>query len=305
VLWPYARFAAAGASRPLEMVAQLSATPAGYLVSSSRLHAGWTAGLRTTDLNIFFPGFAALGLAAIGIAAAVSGHAASRRRICTIIAVAVIGVVCSLGPSTAIYRWLYHWVFPLRGLRAAARFGYLALLAVAFAAAYGLARIERRRPARARAVLAAAALVLVTAEVWQGPVMTVPFEGVPPIYSLLADEPGPVRLVEMPFYLPDEIFKNGDYVLNSTAHWQPLMNGYSGYIPLSYREAADTLWLFPAPFAMATIQHAGATHVMVHLAEFGQDARDVARALDGRPDLKLIAGDRGGRRLYRVLPMLH
>jgi hypothetical protein len=44
---------------------------------------------------------------------------------------------------------------------------------------------------------------------------------------------------------------------------------------------------------------------MVHLTAFGQDARDVARALDGRADLKLVAGDRGGRRLYRVVPVLH
>jgi hypothetical protein len=301
VLLPYARFAASGASRPLEMVAQLSATPAGYLVSLSRMHAGWTTGFHTTDLDIFFPGFVALGLATIGILSTAFGRTPHRRRMLTIVAVAAVGVVCSFGPSTAVYRWLYAWVLPIRGLRAAARFGYLGLLAVAFAAAYGLARVERHRPAGARLLLGSAALLLVTAEVWQGPIMTMPFRGVPPIYSLLADQTGPVRLIEVPFYLPEEIFQNGEYVLNSTAHWRPLMNGYSGYTPMSYREKAETLWLFPAPFAMQTIQRAGATHVMVHLSRFGGEARDIERALDGRSDLKLMAGDRDGHRLYRVI----
>ena len=36
---------------------------------------------------------------------------------------------------------------------------------------------------------------------------------------------------EVPFYPPQGVFENGSYVLNSTAHWRPLMNGYSGYMP--------------------------------------------------------------------------
>jgi hypothetical protein len=43
----------------------------------------------------------------------------------------------------------------------------------------------------------------------------------------------------------------------------------------------------------------GATHVMVHLRRFGDEAKDVEAALAARGDLQLIGTDREGRRLYR------
>ncbi len=302
VLFPYLRFAAEGAFRPLEMVAQFSATPAGYLVSSSRLHAAWSAPLRTTDVNVFFPGVGALILASLGVAAAIRRGGRHRRRAITLVLLAAVGIWLSFGPTSALYDWLYGWFQPLRGLRAAARFGYLFLLAISLAAAYGWAWLERHiRSRRLASLLAACALLLVTAEAWQGPVRTTRFTGVPRIYTLLADLPSPVLLAEVPFYLPAEAYQNGEYVLNSTAHWRPLMNGYSGYTPMSYRRRAESLWLFPAPFAMQTLRREGATHVMVHLERFGADAPDIAKALEGRADLRLLAADRDGRRLYELV----
>src|SRR5690606_5355022 len=43
LLLPYRQLAAAGVIRPIESVAQFSATLGGYLYSPSRLHAGWSA----------------------------------------------------------------------------------------------------------------------------------------------------------------------------------------------------------------------------------------------------------------------
>ena len=45
-----------------------------------------------------------------------------------------------------------------------------------------------------------------------------------------------VVLAEMPFYPADAVFENAEYMVNSTAHWRPLMNGYSGYTPASYSD---------------------------------------------------------------------
>ena len=67
---------------------------------------------------------------------------------------------------------------------------------------------------------------------------------------------------------------NGEYVLNATAHWRPLVNGYSGDIPDSYRNAADRLWYFPEARAMDALRDVGATHVMVHLEKFTPQERD-------------------------------
>ena len=279
VLIPYARFAATGVSRPLESIGQFSATLSGYLHSASRLHAGWSAPFFERDVSVFFAGFTALVLTAIGLARWRGPRAGRRWFILGLLA--VLGVGLSLGPATPVYRWLYEWVLPLRGLRAAARFGYLYLIAVAFAAAFGLAWISLRvASARRRAWLAGAALLLVTAEAWSAPVYTVPFTGVPPIYEQLRDLPEPVLLVEMPFWPPEAFFENGEYVLNATAHWRPLMNGYSGYVPDSYRARAPFFWYFPEARAIDRLEPEGVTHVMVHLERFTpQETIEIERAL--------------------------
>ena len=302
VLVPYAHFAASGASRPLEMVAQFSATPAAYLTSLTRLDAGWSSRFFRDEVNVLFAGIAAIALAIAGGAAAARDRT-HRRRFLMLLLIAASGFVLSLGPSTALYRWVYAWFPPIRGLRAAARFGYLVLTVVALFAAIGVSQLASRvRSARTRGVIAAAALVIVTVEAWSGPVPTLPFSRVPAIYGELARATTPVTLVEVPFYPPEAMFQNGEYVLNATGHWQPVMNGYSGFIPDSYRRRADTFWFFPRDWAIDSIKREGATHIMVHLEKFTPDeVRDINETLRSRNDLRLIASDALGHRLYAIV----
>ncbi|MEO8482721.1 MAG: hypothetical protein ABI634_10955 [Acidobacteriota bacterium] len=302
ILLPYARFAATGVSRPLSSVEQFSATLSGYLSSVSHLHAGWTRVFYRDDVNVWFAGVTAIVLAGAGLVSLLR-RADTRRRGLMLIVVAAAGIVLSLGPATMIYRWLYEWLLPLRGLRAAARFGYLYLVVVAYAAAIGTAALQRRaRGPRAAGLIAALVLIAVTIEAWSGPVKTVPFDGVPAIYQQIANAPDPVRLAELPFYPAEGIFMNGEYVLNATAHWRPLMNGYSGYIPDSYRDASNRLWYFPESRAMDALLDTGATHVMVHLEKFTpQEIADIDRVLRGSTRLTLLASDTMGHRLYKVL----
>ena len=303
VLWPYVRFAAGGATRPIEMVAQFSASPAGYLASTSVVDAPWTRSFFTNDVNVMFAGVGALALAALGLAAARRSDAVTRRRVVALVVVAIAGILLSLGPATAIYRWLYAWLWPLRGLRAAARFGYVYLVTISILAAFGWAWLERRVATRPGAAmwLTAGVLLFVTVEAWQGPVRTVPFSRVPAIYSLVADAPDPVLLVEVPFYPPEAVFENGEYVFNSTSHWRPLMNGYSGYTPDSYRRRTESFWFFPEAWAIDAIRREGATHLMVHLSRFSpEEATEISRVLIERRDLELLASDPLGNRLYKV-----
>jgi hypothetical protein len=301
VLWPYLQLALSGATRPISAVAQFSAEPGGYLSSPSRLHRVWTRPFLRDEVNMLFAGFGALILGAIGWIVAVRQGGANRRRAAILAGCAVVGVVLSLGPATAIYRWLYEWLPPLRGLRAAARFGYLYLTAVGLAAGFGVAAIVRHAGTAARGrIIAATALAIVSAEATLAPITTVPFDGVPRLYSLLAKHDGPVMLVEVPFYPPDAVHENGEYELNATGHWRPLMNGTSGFTPMSYRRRAESFWFFPRDWAIDAIKREGATHVMVHPRRFGGEAADVLRAIERRADLYLIGADPDGRRLYEV-----
>ena len=129
----------------------------------------------------------------------------------------------------------------MQGLRAAARFGNLFLL--------GDGRARRLRRARRVAGgrwLAIALLVLVNVEALRAPFTYQPFTGIPRVYALLRDEPGPVVVAEQPFFPRWAIFQNAPYVLASTAHWRPLMNGYSGYTPETLPAIRRRLLVFPA-----------------------------------------------------------
>ena len=144
-----------------------------------------------------------------------------------------------------------------------------------------------------------AALVLANAEALRAPFDYRPFTGIPRLYALLADQPH-VVLAEVPFYPRQAVFENAEYVLNSTTHWQPLMNGYSGYTPASYVDYANVFWYFPRDYAIDAMKRAGVTHVMVHPDRFGHDAADVLRQVDARQDFELLGTGARGLRLYRL-----
>jgi hypothetical protein len=186
----------------------------------------------------------------------------------------------------------------MRGLRAAARFGSLFLLSMALLAGFGLAALRQRYTGRRwLQALSIAAVVAVNVEALRAPLDYRRFEGIPKIYDILAAETRPVVLAETPFYPPHAVFENAEYVLNSTAHWRPLMNGYSGYTPEYYRNVAWTFWYFPEERAIAAMRAAGVTHITVHPKRFGNDA---TRVVSRRPDFELLGIAAGsGIRLYR------
>jgi hypothetical protein len=301
LLWPHLTH---GITRPLFQVADFSATPAGYLTSMSRLYRGVTARFFTTDIDVFFPGVIAIGLAALGVVVATRRETPRpmRWRTLWLILMAVLGFVLSLGTATPLYGWLYNLLPPLQGIRAAARFGIWYLTAIAVLSGFAIAWLERRMRPALIPWMVTAVIAGVTIENLMAPVRTTPFNGLPAVYSVVKNDPQPVLLVEFPFFPPDAMALNGEYVLNATAHWRPVANGFSGITPTPYRELSKTLWFFPDQEAIDTLLRMGATHAMVHLEVFGErEAPKVIRDLDKRPGLRLIAADGKGHRLYRVV----
>jgi hypothetical protein len=307
-LWiPYHRAATEqGMVRTLDSVAEYSATPKGYLAAAGTIHLStWSGRFFRDPIDSFFPGVVSIVLAIAAIALAISdrkdaGRALTGRRVLMLVAIGATGFVLSLGTATPVYGWVYRIFPPMQGLRAAARFGNLFLLAMAVLTGLGLAQVRRRqaRPAIAAAI-GVAAIVLANAEALRAPLEYRPFTGIPRLYALLADQPH-VVLAEVPFYPRQAVFENAEYVLNSTAHWQPLMNGYSGYTPASYAGYASLFWYFPRDYAIDAMKRAGVTHIMVHPDRFGSEAADVLGAIEKRPDLELLGVAPHGLRLYRL-----
>lgn len=296
--------------RSLESVSDFSATVGGYVAAAGRIHfSTWSRRFFENPVDAFFPGVVVIVLAACAIywtlaarptPATEPAAALTRRRVVMLGAIAAAGFVLSLGTQTPIYGWLYHAFPPMQGLRAAARFGNLFLLGMAALAGIGLAHAQLRWPPRYAGLLAAALVAAANLEALRAPFLYTKFDGIPSIYSLLRDDPGRVVLAEVPFYPAQAFFENAPYVLNSTAHWRKLMNGYSGYVPGSYRQNASVFWYFPEEHAIQAMRRAGVTHVMIHPEKFGDRADSMWQTVAASPYLERIAVGATGIALYRL-----
>lgn len=298
-LWPYFLVSREqGMSRPVSEVARYSAHWQDYLVTGGRLHyAAWSH--RFYDgRTALFPGVVG---AALTAAAVVSGVAWRDRRARMAVAVGALGLAFSFGPGLPGYAWLHEHITLLGGIRNAARWGWLVLLAVAVLAGFGVAEIVQRREwtGRKAAAFGLVLAVLVTVEALRAPVGFTPFEGFPRIYDRLAAEPH-VVLAEFPLYSGATISRNGPYVRNNVRYFQPLINGYSGFQSPAFEQRAAVLRGFPGDEAIAELRRLGVTHVTVHAEAFAaRSGREALDAVDHTPALQRVADDEGIR-LYRV-----
>ncbi|HQZ38235.1 MAG TPA: hypothetical protein PLH72_04265 [Vicinamibacterales bacterium] len=293
-LWPYFQVRRAqGLVRTIDDVRLYSAGWLDYLTTGGRLHYTWWSHRIFEGRTALFPGLAGVGLSAIGL----TGRGSFRDpRVRMIAAIGLAGVALSLGPGLPGYAWLHTHVPLLQGIRAAARWGFLALMAVAVLGGYGVAALERRwRGSPYWPAVLLAILGVVTLEALRAPMGFVPFTGVPAIYTRLAGEPG-VVLVELPLYAGPAVSENARYLVAATAHFRPLVNGYSGFETEAFRERAARWRGFPSDEVLDQMRALGVTRVMVHLGDLSPDqVNGAARS----PRLDLEADD-GERRLYRL-----
>jgi hypothetical protein len=287
-----------GLSRSLEEASSFASEPSNYLATPARVHFdAWSQRYFGSRGGAFFPGFTALALALL----AGAGHGWRSPRVRMLAAIALVGFLLSLGPRTPAYAALHALFPPMKALRDPSRFGYLVLLSVGLLAPFGLAWLRRRggrRGARGT-LLAALAVAAVNVEALVAPMSYTPFDGLSPIYARVAAAPADSVLAEFPFYGPAEIYRNAEYVLASTAHWRPLVNGYSGFVPAAFAGRAQRLAGFPDDTALAELRSLGVTHVSVHLARYrAPRALALEQSVKARPELELLETGPYGERLY-------
>lgn len=289
-------YRALGRVRSLQEVATYSAVWRDYLTTPARVHYETWARPWFASTGLF-PGVTALALSLVAISSP-STWRSGRARMA--VAFGAVGVALSFGPALPGYAILYRWFLPLQGIRNAARFGFLLIVALAVLAGGAMARLRVRWRGR-RWLTAATVAVLVAANVdaWSAPISYVLAE---PISALNQRLSGTNTVVAyFPFFTPDRVFHNAGYLLESTAHWRPMLNGYSGFIPPSYAEHARAVADFPAADAIAALRRAGVTHVFVH-DRLLRDWTDnqTADAVRHAPGLKVVASD-GDLTLYALV----
>jgi hypothetical protein len=277
-------------TRSLVDAEMYSAGLADYLSTPARLHYAWWSHRFFPGSTALFPGFGGLALAIVSV---LSGVAFRDRRARMFLAIGVCGVLFSLGIRLPGYSWLWEHLPLLQAIRAPVRFGYLAIVAVAFLAGFGLLALKRWLPPRAWAAAAGVALLLAVAEPFTAPMYLTPFGGIPAIYARLAGEPDAV-VIEMPFWR--EGHRHAPYMLNATAHWKPLVNGYSGFAPESFYDNRERLAGFPDAAAMEGLKAIGVTHVFVHGESYPPEA---LAAIARTPGLQKV-DENGTITLYRL-----
>lgn len=213
-----------------------------------------------------------------------------------------VAFVLSLGPVirtggrpliTGPYLLLQEWVPGVDGLRVPSRFAMLVALFLAILGGYGAAGLERRLGRRGVVVLAAGALFMVEATAapialnvgFDTPGLLPPVRfvrlgpNVAPVYRYLATLPADAVVVEFPFGEPAY---ETQYMFYSVYHWRPLLNGYSGGVPLTYAHLADLLRrpeLAPERAWQALID-AGATHAVVHQTAYLPGTEEEKEVID-------------------------
>jgi hypothetical protein len=161
-------------------------------------------------------------------------------------AVGFAGLLVAAGGYTPYYTFLFQsFGFLFRAIRVPARGMVLFHLALGVLAAWGLALLLRRvRSGRERGAFVAAALVLTAIEYRASPIDFPAVDRFPaPVYRWLAGLRLPGAVLELPMGFDFD----AEHVFRSTAHWQKLINGYSGFAPKHYDELKDLFERRPVP----------------------------------------------------------
>lgn len=258
-----------GFVRTLDDAQQYAANLRAWGASSAWAHRWWLPAL--TGFNeVLFPGLLTIGF---GVPGAVLLLRRRRDTAVLYLLIAAIAFWASFGPDAGLYRVLYETIPIFSFLRAPARMGILVTLSLvvfaSIAAAHLLTRV--RRP-----VLAGAVLTLVAAaELTTAPLSQFrDAEPLSPVYRVLATLPyGAVA--EFPYWYERHDFpRHAYYMLNSTAHWQPLVNGYSDHIPSDFRTTVLPLSSFPTRESFGILAKAGARYVVFHLDMYNVRMRE-------------------------------
>ena len=180
------------------------------------------------------------------------------------VVLAVLSLWACLGPGYVLYTTLYRLLPGFDLIRVPSRLFVLTLLALAVLAAKGLDRLLAPLAGRRRAAAGATVVVLLTAELAAFPLETRPYTlDLPAIDRELAARPRPFTVVELPVADPANATQSArlhsHYMLHSMAHWQPMVNGYSGIIPPRHERLFRILTAFPDTASLRELESLGVT----------------------------------------------
>ena len=273
---PYMTIREEGFERTLEEARRYRLNIWGWLASPVSTHA-WLLNENRRGM-VAFPGITRVvfGLAGLGLVAFSARYAArianGRNHAIFYLLVAALTFWTSFGPDAGLYAAL-HYAFPpiFAFLRAIERFTVLVPLALSVGMGFAIVLLQDwwRNAGRTRAQGAAAGtalMALVAADSWIAPLQIPDALPVPSVYRALARSPRGA-VAEFPFFYRSIDFnRHAWYMLYSTYHWQPLVNGYSDHYPKPFIDMLDVVKDFPTePRSFEHLREHQVKYVVVHL----------------------------------------
>jgi hypothetical protein len=260
---PYVRMQdTTGFARPLD--GSYSANISAWLISSAWAHRWWAPYVANAS-EVLFPGIMATVFGVWGAVMILRLKPGAIGRFtpdvaCFYITAAVIAFWTTFGPKAGLYTLFYYTIPVFSFLRAPSRTGIVVTLCLVVLAAPALIKLINQRT-----TMFVLFFGLAVADTYRAPLRMREAPPVPGVYHTLARLPrGPV--VEIPFWSDRLAYhRHAEYMLASTYHWQPLINGYSDHIPQDFRDAALPLSLFPSPDSFKILEQRRARYVVVHL----------------------------------------
>lgn len=281
----------------VEELRNYSADGRAYLTSGTKLDSKWLGALYKSSERpneVLFPGVVVIGLAAVGLVTGVRA-VESRRMVLFYAAMALLAFWASLGPDAGLYHVLMETLPGISLLRTPNRLGVVVIFALAVLAGFGV-----RKLAAGRWWLPPVIIGALVVELW------VPWPlhdslPVPKAYTLLANLPRGA-VVELPFpYKTTDFHQHTKPMLMSTLNWQPLVNGYSDYIPPEFEAIAGPLNFFPDAASFDIMHAHQVRYVIWNVRAYGTTAAEpLARLPTYASHLRLITDDQDVR-LYEIV----
>jgi hypothetical protein len=308
-------------TRGTEETVQYSAPLEAFLSTSSwnKVYGEITDATRTIGPNNLFPG---LVVPALGLAGAVVLWRRRERPSREAVALAVMALCAALVAMGPQIRAFGHTLAPgpwalLRDnfsvfemIRVTSRAGALFALPLAMLAAKGLT-VLHPRPIALGVIgalgLAETIIVPIPMPEWSKIIDT--RREPPPVYRWLAEQPGRDVIVHLPMFDVYALerrpaWHESIYMVYSTHHWKPMVNGYAGIEPRGYVDIRNLMMSFPSEEFLDALREVGVRYIVVHRGGYGpnQWARMQKRMPDAvdRSIVKVVSLE--GDTVYELLP---
>ncbi|HEV7504161.1 MAG TPA: hypothetical protein VGS07_04555 [Thermoanaerobaculia bacterium] len=287
IFLPYLRVShSLGLVRTDSEIRQLGATPASYF-SPAPQNVYFTAGVRDwlrsalgedrakaflRPEGALFAGFLPTLLFVAGLLAAWRGR--KEQLDSWNLGLLISGLCCFALSFAIVYGPLMRVIPGLSGMRVPARFYVFISFTLVWFAARGADDLLRRlaRPWRRRALAAVFALILAVELTphrlhWSALPRE---EEISDAYRWIAREPSVKAVIELPIH--DNSSEN-EYLYNSTRHWKPIANGFSGYDPPSHQALVERIHFLPEQDGLDLLREDWITHLVVHVDNPRREAR--------------------------------